>query len=55
MLSQLYDKLEESKRNMKAKSDEMKEIHKIYDELKNKAKVYFPDISMIFMLDTDAS
>lgn len=55
ILSHLYDKLKRLKRNTKVEPDEMKEIHEIYDELKHKAKIYFPDMSKILMLNTDAS
>lgn len=53
--SHLYDKLKRSKRNIKSEPDEMKEIHEIYEVLKNKAKLNFPDMSKIFLLNTDAS
>lgn len=33
----------------------MEEVHKIYDDLKNQAKLYFPDMSKEFHLHADAS
>ncbi|KRH93289.1 transposable element, partial [Pseudoloma neurophilia] len=54
-LAPLYKKLEGNKKNIQVSEEEMVIVHKIYDELRNKAQLYFPDLSKVFKMNTDAS
>lgn len=54
-LKPFYEKLKGQARIIKVSDDEMSIIYGIYNELKTKFQLYFPDLNEPFFINTDAS
>ncbi|KRH93757.1 pol polyprotein, partial [Pseudoloma neurophilia] len=54
-LTIFYDKLKTKEKKISVTPKEMEIIHNLYDDLKNQAKLYFPDMTKEFYINSDAS